>query len=201
MGRNAVESESMCYRSLHIIYASIIHEHILYATKCACGRAILTYARLLAGSMGHRRKLSTESCVAPWWQFHLRHFRLHVSLPGVSWPSSFPLPLLIPSAYREARLRFSKCVTSPTALFSFYVCLQLILSWSTQCFFLNLLEHFTSVILWRHRFLRVCIILIRSLFSNAPAWPVLISRFYWKVKKTTFFLFELYRLLLCLLSR
>ena len=33
---------------------------------------ILTYARLLAGSMGHWWKLSTGSCAAPWWRFPAR---------------------------------------------------------------------------------------------------------------------------------
>ena len=33
---------------------------------------LLTYARLLAGSMGHRSKLSTRSCAATWFQFSAR---------------------------------------------------------------------------------------------------------------------------------
>ena len=54
---------------------------------------------------------------------HLLHFRLHVSPPGVSWPSSFPLPLWIPCHCLscDARCRFSQCVTNPTPLSSFYL--------------------------------------------------------------------------------
>ena len=53
---------------------------------------------------------------------HLPRFRLHVSPPGVSWPSSFPLPLGIPCQYLscDASCRFSQRVTNPTQFSSFY---------------------------------------------------------------------------------
>ena len=53
---------------------------------------------------------------------HLPRFRLHVSPPGVSWPSSFPLPLGIPCQCLscDASCRFSQRVTNPTPFSSFY---------------------------------------------------------------------------------
>ena len=66
-----------------------MYRHIIY---------LLTYARLLAGSMGHRSNLSTGSCAVPGRQFPAKctpssSLPDHVSPPGVSWPSSFSLPL------------------------------------------------------------------------------------------------------------
>ena len=61
---------------------------------------------------------------------HLLHFRLHVSPPGVSWPSSFSLPLRIPcqGLSGDARWWLSQHVTNPTSFssFSFYFYWQLI---------------------------------------------------------------------------
>ena len=53
---------------------------------------------------------------------HLPRFRLHVSPPGVSWPSSFPLPLGVPrqGLSCDASFRFSQRVTNPTPFSSFY---------------------------------------------------------------------------------
>ena len=54
---------------------------------------------------------------------HLPRFRLHISPPGVSWPSSFPLPLGIPCQCLscDASCRFSQRVTNPTPFSSFYL--------------------------------------------------------------------------------
>ena len=61
---------------------------------------------------------------------HLPLFRLHVSPPGVSWPSSFPLPLGVPCQCLscDARCRFSQRVTNPMPFssFDFYFYWQLI---------------------------------------------------------------------------
>ena len=61
---------------------------------------------------------------------HLPHFRLHVSPPGVSWPSSFPLLLWVPCQCLscDARYRFSQRVTNamPFSSFYFYFYWQLI---------------------------------------------------------------------------
>ena len=43
--------------------------------------------------------LSTHNTYLPTYLPHLPHFRLHVSPPVVSWPSSFPLPLGVPRRY------------------------------------------------------------------------------------------------------
>ena len=53
---------------------------------------------------------------------HLPRFRLHVSPPGVSWPSSFPLPLGVPrqGLSCDASCRFSQRVTNPMPFSSFY---------------------------------------------------------------------------------
>ena len=58
---------------------------------------LLTYARLLAGSIGHRPRNATVFCSWPSspflsWVSHLLCFFFHVSLPGFSWPTSSPLP-------------------------------------------------------------------------------------------------------------
>ena len=59
---------------------------------------------------------------------HLPRFRLHVSPPGVSWPSSFPLPLGVPrqGLSCDASCRFSQRVTNPAPFSSFYFYWQLI---------------------------------------------------------------------------
>ena len=68
---------------------------------------------------------------------HLPRFRLHVSPPGVSWPSYFPLPLGIPCQCLscDASCRFSQRVTNPTPFFFvlFLFLLAVDLSWSTKC--------------------------------------------------------------------
>ena len=69
---------------------------------------------------------------------HLFHFRLHVSPPGVSWPSSFPLPLWIPchGLSGDTILRFSRVYWSKVLLFT-------------------LSDHFTFIILRRYLFTKV----------------------------------------------
>ena len=52
---------------------------------------------------------------------HLLHFRLHVSPPGVFWPSYFPLPLGFHVRACDARWRFSQRVTNPTPFTSYYL--------------------------------------------------------------------------------
>ena len=94
---------------------------------------------------------------------HLPHFRLHVSPPGVSWPSSFPLPLGVPCLCLtcDARCRFSQRVTNPTPLSSFYFYFywQLIsLVLVHTMLLLTLSDHFTFMILRMHLFTNVCIL-------------------------------------------
>ena len=114
-------------------YVTITHHyhnqaiHNIYKLFILFTYFLLTYARLLAGSMGHRSKLSTGSYAAPWLQFPAR-CNPSSSLPTtrfaaiISWPSSFPLSLGSPCQclYCDARCRFSQSVTNQTPFSSFY---------------------------------------------------------------------------------
>ena len=75
----ATEASSMVFHSgCQALVLSFCQPHLLKSGTSCCDDKdylltyLLTYARLLAGSMGHRSKLSTGSCAAPWLQFPAR---------------------------------------------------------------------------------------------------------------------------------
>ena len=92
----------------------------------------------------------------------LLHFPLHVSPPGVSWPSYFPLPLGIPcqGLSCDASLMFSQCVTNPISLSSFYLYFywQLICLGPQSVFADFVWQLRQLMILRRHLFTNVCIL-------------------------------------------
>ena len=97
---------------------------------------LLTYARLLAGSMGHRWELSTGSCAAPWLQYPAR-CTPSSSLPTPRLAARCLLAVLFSSflgdPYQglscDARYRYSQRVINQTSLSSF----SLYFNWPLIC--------------------------------------------------------------------
>ena len=93
--------------------AHAVHGQILYQKECCC--SVMPVYSLAAWAIDESSPL--DPALSHGDDFlpgvpHLLHFRLHVSLPDVSWLSSFPLGVPCQGLSRDARLSFSQRVTN-----------------------------------------------------------------------------------------